>query len=100
MIIAKVNSKLQEKDNFDDVFTGINAYPSINYIKNNKIVESYNGDRTAASLETWINSKMAKQSGGGGKRAKKNKSKAKKTNKAKKTKRKRNCKHKTKRRIF
>lgn len=85
LIIAKVNSKLQEKDNFDDVFTGINAYPSINYIKNNKIVESYNGDRTAASLETWINSKMAKQSGGGGKRAKKNKSKAKKTKKAKKT---------------
>ena len=76
LIIAKINSDLQTK--FDNLLSGINGYPSINYIKNNKIVESYEKDRSAAALTAWINSKLAKQSGGGRKRAKKNKTKTKK----------------------
>jgi thioredoxin-like negative regulator of GroEL len=82
LIIAKINSRLQDK--FDKMFTGINGYPSINYIKNNKIVESYDGDRSAASLANWINSHSKKQLVGGGGRKRKTKKK-KKSRRNKKT---------------
>lgn len=75
LIIAKINADLQSK--FDNLFKEINGYPSINYIKNNKIVESYEKDRSAAALTAWINSNL-KQTGGGRKRTKKNKTKTKK----------------------
>jgi thioredoxin-like negative regulator of GroEL len=89
LIIAKINSGLQ--DTFGDLLSGINGYPSINYIKNNKIVESYDGNRSAESLAKWINSHYKKQLGGGRKRTKKNKTKTKKkrTRKNKKSKKRR-----------
>jgi|Laugresbdmm110sd_1035091.scaffolds.fasta_scaffold17592_2 thiol-disulfide isomerase/thioredoxin len=79
IIIADINQEILQNSDLKPKYLteqniSINGFPTIHYIsENGKLVEEYEGPRTADAFKKWIESK--KKMSGGGKRRKRTKSK-------------------------